>query len=576
MKKKSFLKRIVLSSVKKEVQEEIDNKVSKEKGKWAESTAKEIAKSKDSLGRATSYVSSATGEKFTASQVSPGKSWNIMYSIFSEAPGSTQCADRIRSAITGAGYLLQPVPGGKKDKEELKKLIEFFDNPNEDDTIEEIVQNIVTNYYAFGNSYLEKVYAEDKDEDGKGEVIGIYNLSSEDMKILVDVDKRKAGVNVPIGYELFVPFAHGATRSQKTIIYELDEVMHFKRPDTRSSIYGRAIFEDNQSVIQLILQALAYNIKTFENSGKPPLKIRLPEGTSSTEAIEFSNFFEKNFQGTANAGKALILYNNADAGALGLTPSDMDYLNLLGFGLKQVGGMYGVPMIMISQPEGSNRATSFEETKSFYQRVVQPLRNYICNTITKSIIQNSFGFKDWRLDFQDIDLEDSKSRVEEASKSFMYGTRSWNEARKRMGLESGSEPWQDDFYVVHNGIATPLRDFASGKAQEDRAKAKDGKKEEKEEKKSTVEKTETISKAKKTAKEENDLLNKGEVIQAERSHLHKTHIEEHKKVLYTIKEKHRASLRVHIYSHEDLMWEQDKDGNYGRVTSGDKKKKTKK
>ena len=571
MKKKSFLKRIVLSSVKKEVQEEIDNKVSKEKGKWAESTAKEIAKSKDSLGRATSYVSSATGEKFTASQVSPGKSWNIMYSIFSEAPGSTQCADRIRSAITGAGYLLQPVPGGKKDKEELKKLIEFFDNPNEDDTIEEIVQNIVTNYYAFGNSYLEKVYAEDKDEDGKGEVIGIYNLSSEDMKILVDVDKRKAGVNVPIGYELFVPFAHGATRSQKTIIYELDEVMHFKRPDTRSSIYGRAIFEDNQSVIQLILQALAYNIKTFENSGKPPLKIRLPEGTSSTEAIEFSNFFEKNFQGTANSGKALILYNNADAGALVLTPSDMDYLNLLGFGLKQVGGMYGVPMIMISQPEGSNRATSFEETKSFYQRVVQPLRNYICNAITKSVIQSSFGFTDWRLDFQDIDLEDSKSRVEEASKSFMYGTRSWNEARKRMGLESGSEPWQDDFYVVHNGIATPLRDFASGKAKEDRAKAKDDKKEEK---KSKVVKTESITDAKKSAKKENGMLNKGEVISAERSNNHKVHIEEHKKVLYSTKEKYRASLRVHIYSHEDLMWEQDEEGNYGRIVSGDKKRKT--
>ena len=385
------------------------------------------------------------------------------------------------------------------------------------------------------------------------------------MKILVDVEKRKAGINTPIGYELYVPFADAKKTEDKKIIYEFDEVMHFKRPDPKGKVYGRAIFEDNQSVLQLILQALIYNIKTFENSGKPPLKIRLPEGTSSTEAMEFSHFFEKNFQGMHNAGKALILYNNADAAALGLTPEDMDYLKLLMFGLKQVTGMYGVPMIMISQPEGSNRATSYEETKSFYQRVVQPLRNMICNKITQDVIKDSFGFSDWRLDFQDIDLEDSSKKVEEASKSFMYGTRSWNEARKRMGLEAGTEQWQDEFYIVHNGIATPVKEFYGKEGQ--------AKRDEKKEEKKNVKKTETTKQAKTTAQKENKKLDKGEVIDAERGHNHKVHIEEHKKILFTIKEKHRASLRVHIYGHEDFLWEQNESGDYGRITGGDKHKK---
>ncbi len=567
MKKKSFLKRIVLGSVKRDIQEQIDNKVDEAKTKWAKKTADEIAKSRYSLGRVSEYTSTATKEKFKAAELEPGKRWNLMYNIFSEAPGSPQCADRIRAAVTGAGYILQPIPGGKKDKKALKKLIEFFDQPNEDNTIEDVVQNIVTNYYAFGNSYLEKVY--DDTDDDNSEVVAIYTLSTEDIKILVDVDKRKAGVNVPIGYELYVPFAAGTSRKDKTIVYELDEIMHFKRPDARGSIYGRAIFEDNQSVIQLILQALIYNIKTFENSGKPPLKIKLPEGTSATEAIEFSNFFEKNFQGMHNAGKALVLYNNADAAPLGLTPADMDYLNLLMFGLKQVGGMYGVPMIMISQPEGSNRATSFEETKSFYQRVVQPLRNYITNRITQDLIVDSFGITDWRLDFQDIDLEDSKARNEEAKNSFTNGIRNWNEARKRVGLEAGTEAWQEEFFIVHNGIATPLKDFSSGKAKQDRENRK-------EEKKNKVEKAETITEAKKLAKKENEEINKGEVVDAERRHHHKTHITEHKKVLYTTKEKNRVSLRVHIYGHEDMAFSQDDEGNYGRITGGDKKKKDKK
>ena len=561
MERKSFLKRIVLGTVKRDIQELIEDKIQEEKNKWAEETAKELTKSHYSLGRVADYTSTATGEKFKAAQLSSDKKWSLIYSVFSEAPGSPQCADRVRAAVTGAGYLLQPVPGGKKNKADLKKLIEFFDQPNEDNTIEDIVQNIVTNYYAFGNGYVEKVYADNDDKEGEGEVVAIYTLPTEDMKILVDADKRKAGVNIPIGYELFVPFAEGMKKEDKTIVYELDEVMHFKRPDPRGKIYGRAIFEDNQAVLQLILQSLIYNIKTFENSGKPPLKIKLPEGTSSTEALEFSHFFEKNFQGMHNAGKALILYNNADAAPLGLTPQDIQYLQLLTFGLKQVAGMYGVPMIMISQPEGSNRATSYEETKSFYQRVVKPLRNYICNRMTQDLIVNSFGITDWRLDFQDIDLEDSRQRVEEASKSFMYGTRSWNEARKRMGLEAGTEAWMDEFFVVHNGIATPLKDFYSGKAK---------KKSDKEEK-SEVQKTEKVAEAKKLAKKENEAINKGEVIDAERWHLHKTHIEQHKKVLYTVKEKYRASLRVHIYGHEDLMWEQDEDDSYGRVT-GDKKK----
>jgi len=568
MKKKSFLKKLVLGTVKKDIQELIDNNVDKEKVKWAEETVKELTKSNYSLGRINDYVSSATGGKFKAAELDNGKSWGLIYNIFSEAPGSTQCADRIRSAVTGAGYLLQPTIGGTKDKKELKKLIEFFDAPNEDNTIEEIVQNIVTNYYAFGNGYLEKVYLNSKKgEEKKGEVAQIYTLPSEAMKILVNAEKRKAGINIPIGYEQFVPFASGAKKEDKTITYALDEVMHFKRPDARGRLYGRAIFEDNQSVLQLILQSLIYNIKTFENSGKPPLKIRLPEGTSETEAIEFSHFFEKNFQGMHNAGKALILYNNADASALGLTPQDIQYLQLLLFGLKQVAGMYGVPMTMISQPEGSNRATSYEEVKSFYQRVSQPLRNYICNKITKDLIIDSFNIKNWRLDFQDIDLEDSTKRVEEASKSFMYGTRNWNEARKRMGLEAGSETWMDEFFVVHNGIATPLKDFGSGKAktQTDRQKEKETKK--------TIEKAETSKEAKKLAKKENEAMNKGEIIDAEKRHHHKTHIEEHKKVIYTTKEKYRASLRLHIYAHEDLLFEQDEEGNYGTVSGKDKKEK---
>jgi HK97 family phage portal protein len=556
MEKPSLVKRILMNLVLGEIKDEVENRVSKEKEKWAEETAKELVKKSYSYGRVSDYTSTATDKKFKAAQLDPNKGWDLIYNVFSEAPGSPQCADRIRSAVTGAGYLLQPVPGVTPSQDNLKKLIEFFDAPNPEATIEDIVQNMVTNFYAFGNSYIEKVFVENTEEVG-----AIYTLPSEDMKILVDVEKRNAGVNVPIGYEQYVPFAKSSKPEDKKIIYEMNEIIHFKRPDPRGRTYGRSLFEDNQSVMQLILQALIYNIKTFQNSGKPPLKIRLPEGTSSTEAIEYSHFFEKNFQGMHNAGKALILYNNADAGALGLTPQDMDYLNLLTFGLKQVAGMYGVPMIMISQPEGSNRATSTEETKSFYQRVVKPLRNAICNKLTQEIIVSSFEITDWRLDFQDFDLEDSCKRVDEASKSFMYGTRSFNEARKRMGMEIVNEPWANEFFIVHNGIATPLKDFASNKAktQTDRQK-------EKQEKKS-IEKTQSISEAKKAAKKENEDINKGEVIDPKRADNHKAHIKEHKAVFYTTKEKYRASLRVHIYGHEDFLWQQDEKESYGRITA---------
>lgn len=556
----------MLKSVNADITKLIEEKVDEEKVKWAEETAKELTKGRYSLGRVQDYVSTATKKSFKAAQVSSEKRWATLFNVFSEAPGSPQSADRIKSAVTGAGYILQPVVGEKQDLKEYATLTEFFNKPNEDTSISSIVQNIVTNYYAFGNSYIEIVY-EDTEGDERGDVVGMYTLPSEDIKILVDAEKRKAGVNIPIGYEMYVPFVE---EKEKSIIYEMDEIMHFRRPNPRGGLYGRALFEDNQAVTQLILQSLTYNIKTFENSGKPPLKIRLPEGSSSTEALEFSNFFEKNFQGMHNAGKALILYNNANAEALGLTPSDIEYLKLLNFGVKQVASMYGVPLVMLSQPEGSNRATSYEEIKSFYQRVSQPLRNAICEKITQDIIVDGFGIKSWKLDFKDVDLEDSTARVEEASKSFMYGTRSWNEARKRMNLEVGTEPWMDEFFVIHNGIATPLKDFANGKAKSQTDRQDD------KEKKSISKKAETVAEAKKKAKKENAEINKGEIPDADRSDNHKTHLAEHKKVLYTTKEKYRASLRVHMYAHEDLMYWQDEDGNYGYVHKEEDKKKNKK
>ena len=438
------LKQTIQTKVNQQVVEEVQKALKAAKKDWAEETVKTMD---DRFGKARRFVSSSGFQPDTqdlmSSTYESGKNYATLSTLFSDSPGSIQSAARIRDAVIGGGYVLKPPAEGvgtKGTKKDLKKLIEFFDRPNPEDTIETLLGVSTENYLAYGNMYWEKVPTK-RSSKKKLEVAALYNLDPTRIKLLVDADKKKKGVLEKIGYSQKV-------ESNKSIRYTLQEVFHIRRPNRKADLYGRAVLEDNMATLQLLLRALTYNINILKNGGRPPIQLILPEDSTEADADAVSAWFEKNYMGPHNAGKTLIGFKGAEAKVLGITPQDMAYLELLNYGLRLVAGQYGVPLLLVGFPEDSNRAVSAEARRAFYLTTIFHLRKLISQKITREIIQDGMGIQGWRIDFKTAGLEESEASRRDFILARDKGLYTANEARVAMGQLPVEKPWADKFYLV--------------------------------------------------------------------------------------------------------------------------------
>jgi HK97 family phage portal protein len=447
-----------LNKSKKEFDVQINKAVESAKKEWSEATAKEITQQVQKK----QFVTTTGSRSFQAKEIVPRKNWATLEQLYSNSPGAVQSVDRIKEAIVGSGYAIEPEDETKGTKKDLKTLMNFFDYPNPDETIEDIVQNGVINYLSLGNWFFEEVRTRKGDR-----IAEMYNLDTTKMKILVDEEKRQAGVNIVKGYER-------TTETGSKIIYTEEEVTHIRRPDPKGSIWGRAVLENNEAILQLLIQALTYNINILRNGGRPPLQLILPEDSDENDADAVSAFWEKNYTGPENAGKTLVSFKGARAEPLGITPQDMSYLNLLNFGIRQVSGQFGVPLILIGFPEGTNRATASETRRQFYLNKIFPLRDAISKKLTREIIKEGFKINGWKITFKSAGLEESEATRRDTMTAWGKGLMNWNEARIKIGLPPLNEGWAENFFLLgsKNDALIKLEDAIITPPKGDRGKGK--------------------------------------------------------------------------------------------------------
>ncbi len=426
-----------------EVNKAVNEALTAAKKDWAVDTAKAID---NKFGRARQYVSTTGNygqEKFNANKYESGKNYNTLTTLFSDSPGSIQSASRIREAVIGGGYVIKREEGVAGKKSDLKKLINFFDNPNPDDTIETLLGVSIENFLAYGNFYWEKVptKSSSKSRNKKMEVAALYNLDPTKMTILVDAAKKKKGVLEKTGYLR-------KTEQNKPVTYSLDEIFHVRRPSRKADLYGRAVLEDNMATLQLLMRALTFNINILKNGGRPPLQLILPDDSTEADAESVAAYWEKNYEGPHNAGKTLVSFKGAKAEALGITPQDMAYLELMRFGVREVAGQYGVPLILVGFPEGTNRATAAESRRSFYITNIFQLRKLLSQKITNIIIKQGLKIEGFRIDFKSAGLEESEASRRDFMMGWSKALYSFNEARLAMGLLPIDEKWADKFFLL--------------------------------------------------------------------------------------------------------------------------------
>ena len=83
------------------------------------------------------------------------------------------------------------------------------------------------------------------------------------------------------------------------------------------------------------------------------------------------------YQGTANAGRPLLLEGGLDWKAMSLSPKDMDFMEAKHSAAREIALAFGVPPMLLAIP-GDNTYSNYQEAnRVFWRQTVLPLGNRI-------------------------------------------------------------------------------------------------------------------------------------------------------------------------------------------------------
>lgn len=283
----------------------------------------------------------------------------------------------------------------------------LHDSPNARLTPMEFMQFMVMNYLMRGNAYARLA------RDSKGEVIGMYPLSADQVQVKV-LD------NGTLVYEYSV--------NSTVIVYAEDSILHFR--DKGNGIIGMSRLEYMSSTLNVAINAQNTTNTTFQNENRRPMVFMIDK----TLKAEQRDAIRKNFKGLTESGDddLLVLEAGAKVEALSMTPAEVQLLETRKFSVEDISRWFGVPSVLINDlanrvPYGNND----DLIQIFYKFKLRPMLVGFEQALRKRVMtakQRSTMSIEYSIDA--VLRGSLKDRVEIYSKQLQNGMKTRNEVRQ--------------------------------------------------------------------------------------------------------------------------------------------------
>jgi len=276
---------------------------------------------------------------------------------------------------------------------------------------------------ATGNSYWYKV------RNNIGMITEIWPLYPQFMKIVAEKNN------------LIKHFEYGNNQSNMQKIKPKD-IIHFKYPSLKSSLYGMGPLEAGVVAIDLSNAMNTHEVALHINGGVPEMKLTYPPEVivdpKQKKRIELDYY--KKYRGDSKQGRLTILTGGADLQPVSLSPKEMAFLQGRKWSLQEIAGVFGVPMSKLMVQEIS-RANARDANREYMAQTISPK----CILIEEKLNEQFVSEFDSNLflAFDNPVPEDIEFRLKERTENIKVNYTSINEERIRDGLEPiewGNEP----------------------------------------------------------------------------------------------------------------------------------------
>ncbi len=311
-------------------------------------------------------------------------------------------------------------------------LINLLERPNPLQAGNEFFQSLYSFLLLSGNSYVLRTGPENQPPKE------LHLLRPDRIKI------EPSNTTIPKSYQYELS---GEVVAKYPVDSETgaSEIKHFKMWNPTDDYYGLSPIRAASVDIDQHNYAAKHNVNLLMNGARPSgaivfrprdeagMNVQLTE----SQRQQLISDLELRFQGTNNSGRAMLLEGDFDWKEMGLSPKDMDFLQLKNMSARDIAMCFGVPSQLVGIPDAQTYSNVQEARLSLYEETIIPLIRRVESDLNEYLAPY-YGER-LRIEY-DIDsipamAERRRKIYENVTIAVREGIISRNEARDRLGLE---------------------------------------------------------------------------------------------------------------------------------------------
>lgn len=221
-----------------------------------------------------------------------------------------------------------------------------------------------------GNAYLEAVEID-------GTPRALFALRPDRMRVVAGAD------GWPVAYEYTV----GGRRIRYEQAGAVPPILHLTLFNPLDDHYGLSPMEAAAVPLDIHNAAGAWNKALLDNAARPSGALVFAPTTgaalSDTQFTRLKAELEASYQGSANAGRPLLLDGGLDWRPLSLSPKEMDFVEAKAAAAREIALAFGVPPLLLGLPGDNTHANYAEANRAFYRQTVIPLVRRTADSIAR-------------------------------------------------------------------------------------------------------------------------------------------------------------------------------------------------
>ena len=328
-------------------------------------------------------------------------------------------------------------------------ILTLLDNPNPVSSGTEYFNALYSYLLLCGNSYMIRSGPE------FGEPQELHLLRPDRMRI-------KGGArSIPEAYEYVL---NGRVVERYPVDQDTGrgELKHLKMFHPLDDHYGLSPISAAAVDIDQYNLAGKHNVNLLYNGARPSGAVvfkpqddsGMPTYLSESQRQQLLTDLKNRFSGTSNTGRPMLLEGDFDWKEMGLSPKDMDFLNLRHVSAKDIALCFGVPSQLIGVPDSQTYSNMAEARLALYEETIIPLMRQVESDLNEWLMPQFDENLRLSYDYDSIPALTERRRMiwDNVIQGVREGIITRNEARERLDMEPIEGG--DDIYI--NASMFPL------------------------------------------------------------------------------------------------------------------------